>query len=164
MKNFHIIFIILYTSILFLLVSSKTVYSQEYNALAGLESMKSVIDFRKSKPEEVATYLHYCHETYKGLNSFMETEFVIVFTGPVVKFLCTNNENIPVEQRKLQKKIANKVYAMLNDGIRMEICLFAVRLSDMNPDSILPGIEILENGWISLIGYQANQYELLPIY
>jgi intracellular sulfur oxidation DsrE/DsrF family protein len=70
----------------------------------------------------------------------------------------------PVEQRKLQKKIANKVYAMLNDGIRMEICLFAVRLSDMNPDSILPGIEILENGWISLIGYQANQYELLPIY
>jgi hypothetical protein len=104
MKNFHIIFIILYTSILFLLVSSKTVYSQEYNALAGLESMKSVIDFRKSKPEEVATYLHYCHETYKGLNSFMETEFVIVFTGPVVKFLCTNNENIPRGTTKVAEK------------------------------------------------------------
>jgi hypothetical protein len=46
----------------------------------------------------------------------------------------------------------------------MEICLFAVRLSGIEPESILPEIEQIGNGWLSLIGYQAKQYSLLPLY
>lgn len=166
MKNSHIAFIVFYATTLFPLVSSKTVYSQEqeYKALAGLESMKTVIDFRKSDPYEIATYLHYCHETYKGLNTFIETDFVIVFSGSVVKFLSSDNDYLPAEQLQLQKKISNKVCSMIADGIRMEICLFAVHLFDINPEYIITGIETIQNGWISLIGYQTKQYALLPIY
>ena len=82
----------------------------------------------------------------------------------MVKLLSTNRDKIPSEDHETIGNIAATIAAMAEDGIRMEICLFAVRLFGIEPESILPEIEQLENGWLSLIGYQAKQYSLLPIY
>ena len=141
-------------------------FGQEYTALVGLESINAVFDFRKDGPQEVATYLNLIHLTYQGVISTINenTDFVIVFTGPVVKLLSTNKEGFPSEELELLDNIEALVATMVKDGIRMEICLFAVKSSRLDPDSILPGIEQIGNGWLSLIGYQAKNYSILPLF
>ena len=76
------------------LISTAKIYSQEFKVLEGLESINAVVDFRKDDPKEVATYLNLIHQTYKGVNMNINenTDFVIVFTGSVVKLLSTNKD------------------------------------------------------------------------
>jgi hypothetical protein len=53
---------------------------------------------------------------------------------------------------------------MSKAGIKMEICLAAANVLGVDPASILPEIKRVGNGRISLIGYQANGYSLVPVY
>lgn len=148
------------------LISIAKVYSQEFKTLEGLESINAVVDFRKDNPKEVATYLNLIHQTYMGLkmNINEDADFVIVFTGPVVKLLCTNKEGFPAEEYEIIDSISDIIATMSKDGIKMEICLYATQAFGIESDSILAEIEQVFNGWLSLIAYQAKQYSLLPIY
>ena len=147
-------------------ISVTEVCSQDYKALVGLESINAVFDFRKDNPKEVATYLNLIHQTFKGVNSTIteNTDFVIVFTGSVVKLLSTNKEGFPSEEHEILDNIKEIITAMGKDGIRMEICIFAVEINGIEAESILPEIEQIYNGWLSLIGYQAKHFSLLPLY
>lgn len=62
------------------------------------------------------------------------------------------------------EQIAKTIAAMAEDGIKIEICKFAAKLFGVEPATILPEIKQIENGWISLIGYQAKGYALVAIY
>ena len=152
--------------ILFSLISISKVYSQEFKVLEGLESINTVVDFRKDNPQEVATYLNLIHQTYMGVKTNINenTDFVIVFTGPVVKLLSTNKDGFPSEEHETIDKIADNITAMAKNGIKLEICLYATNAFGIESDSILPEIDQVLNGWLSLIGYQAKHYSLLPIY
>ena len=148
------------------LISISKIYSQEFKSLEGLESINTIVDFRKDNPQEVATYLNLIHQTYMGvkMNINENIDFVIVFTGPVVKLLCTNKDGFPSEEHETIDKIAEHITAMTKDGMKMEICLYATNAFGIESDSILPELEQILNGWLSVIGYQAKHYSLLPIY
>jgi len=152
--------------IIFSLISITKVYSQEFKVLVGLESINAVVDFRKDNPKEVATYLNLIHQTYKGVNMNINenTDFVIVFTGSVVKLLSMNKDGFSSEEHEIIDNIADIITAMAKDGIKMEICLYATNAYGIESDSILPELEQILNGWLSVIGYQAKDYSLLPIY
>ena len=152
--------------ILFSLINISKVYSQEFKVLEGLESINAVVDFRKDNPQEVATYLNLIHQTYMGvkMNINENTDFVIVFTGSVVKLLSTNKDGFPSEEHEIIDNIADIIAVMAKDGIKLEICQYATKASGIESDSILPEIEQILNGWLSVIGYQAKHYSLLPIY
>ena len=166
MKKGTPLFISVSIVIIFSLISIAKVYSQEFKAVEGLESINAVVDFRKDNPKEVATYLNLIHQTYKGVNMNINenTDFIIVFTGSVVKLLSTNKDGFPSEEHEIIDNIAEIIAAMAKDGIKMEICLYAAKANGIESDSILPEIEQVLNGWLSLIGYQAKHYSLLPIY
>jgi intracellular sulfur oxidation DsrE/DsrF family protein len=91
-------------------------------------------------------------------------KFVVVFIGPSAKLISTNREGVPAEDHKMLDAIAEKISEMAKDGIRFEICLFAARMFNVDPVTILPEINQVENGVISLIGYQTKGFALVPIY
>ena len=152
--------------ILFTLANTDRAYGQESSSLVHIESLNAVIDFRKHDPKEVISYLNYVHGTFMGAKKIApgSHDFVIVFSGPVVKHLSTNRSGIPGEEHELLENIENLIAAMTKDGIRMEICLFATKLSGIETETILPEIDQVENAWLSLIVYQAKDYSLLPLY
>jgi intracellular sulfur oxidation DsrE/DsrF family protein len=53
---------------------------------------------------------------------------------------------------------------MANDGIILETCMTAAHSLNVDPDSILPEINKVGNGWISVIGYQHSGYALVPAF
>ena len=52
---------------------------------------------------------------------------------------------------------------MAKDGVSFEACLVAAKAFGIEPSSILPEIKQVGNGWISLIGYEAKGYSLVPV-
>ena len=68
------------------------------------------------------------------------------------------------ENQKAPDEIAGTIAEMSKDGVDLEVCLFAAKVFGVDPDSILPGIKKVDNGWISSIGYQARGYSLVPAY
>jgi intracellular sulfur oxidation DsrE/DsrF family protein len=84
--------------------------------------------------------------------------------GPSVKLISKNRQGFAAEDQKSLDEIAETVSKMAKDGLRVEICLFAAKVFGVDPASILPEIKKVENGWISLVGYQAQGYSLVPAY
>jgi len=157
------LFIIL--SVLFLAGNSSP--AAEYDALQGLKSFKAVVDLRSGKPKSLAMQLGLLHQMYKDTSVRSVTDspdFVLVFIGPAVKLVSTTTEGLSAEDRETMAKIADTISAMAKDGIKFEICLFAVDALGVDRASILPEIKQVANGWISLVGYQHSGYGLVPVY
>jgi intracellular sulfur oxidation DsrE/DsrF family protein len=141
--------------------------SQEDNALKGLKSVKVVFDFRIGSLKSAALHLDLIHATFKGKAIASVTnkpEFAVVFLGPSVKLISKSREGVSSEDHKMLDAIAGRISEMAKDGIKLEICLVAARIFKVDRATILPEIKHVENGWISLIGYQAKDYSLIPAY
>ena len=146
---------------------AQDVIQTQESALKGLKSVKAVFDFRTGSLKSTALFLDLIHETFKGKDIAAVTktpEFVVVFLGPSVKLISNKREGVPSEDHKMLDAIAGKISEMAKDGIKFEICLFAARMFKVDPATILSEIKHTENGVISLIGYQAKDFSLVPIY
>jgi len=142
-------------------------FGGDYEALKGLKSIKAVFDVRMSNPKGAALQLKLIHDTYKDKNIMAVTKtpaFVVIFIGPSVKLISKNKEGFSLEEQKVLDEIATTISEMARDGIKLEICLFAAKVFNVDPASILPGIKHEPNGWVSLIGYEAQGYSLVPAY
>jgi len=141
--------------------------AEEYDALKGLKSIKTVFDVRVGAPKSAAVYLDLILQTYRDGNIRGVTgqpEFAVVFIGPAVKLISTDTKGFPPENQEHIANIARIVTEMAREGFKLEICGYAARLLGVDPATILPEIKQVENGWISLIGYQAQGYALVPAY
>jgi intracellular sulfur oxidation DsrE/DsrF family protein len=148
-------------------IIAATGFCQEYEGLKGVKSVKAVFDVRISNPKSAALHLKLIQDTFKDKNLMSITKkpaFAVVFIGPSVKLISKNREGFSAEDQKSLDEIAGTVSAMAKSGIRLEICLVAAQVFGVDPASVLPGIKHVPNGWVSLIGYQAKGYSLVPAY
>lgn len=132
-----------------------------YEAMEGVTSVKTVFDFRIGEPDKAMVHLDLIHGMVEDPNLVKEgeqPEIIIVLIGPSVNLVSTDNMK---NTSGSQNEIAEKISAMNSDGIRFEICMAAAHLLNVSADSILPEVVQVENGWISLIGYQQNGYSMI---
>jgi uncharacterized protein len=152
---------------LILLFTALPAWAEEYDGLKGVESIKAVFDVRAAAPKSAAVQLDLILQTYRD-NSIRavtgQPGFVVVFIGPAVKLISTDTTGFAPEEQEFIGKIAETVKEMAREGIKLEICIFAARGMGVDPVTILPEIKHVENGWISVLGYQAQGYSLVPAY
>ncbi len=149
-----------------IIVTAENICSEEYSTLKGLKSVKAVFDFELGNPQSALLHLQVVHQTFKDKNIWIgkkKPNIVVVFIGPSVKLASTNRDGFTAEDQKILNEYASTVSAMAKDGIQFEICLIAVKVAGVEPSSILPEIKQVGNGWISLIGYEAKGYALVPV-
>jgi intracellular sulfur oxidation DsrE/DsrF family protein len=142
-------------------------FAGEYPALEGVQDVKVVFDVRAAQARSASAQLDLVRRTFKDENirqAAVQPQFVVVFAGPATKLISSRSEEFPEDQRIYLDKIAATVSDMARDGIRMEVCMFAADMFGVEPTAIPPDIKQVPNGWISLIGYQARGYQLVPIY
>lgn len=166
-KKSRMIITSLFFSICMLFAAVGDVSSEEYVSLKGLKSVKAVFDMRIGDPKSAALHLKLIHQTFKDKSITAITnkpDFVIVFIGGSVRLVSKNREGFSPEEQKILDEIAGIISEMSKDGIKLEICIFASDAFGVDSASILPEIKHVGNGWISLIGYQAGGYSLVPAY
>ena len=151
----------------FMLAFAVPASSATYESLAGLKSVKAIFDVRAASAKSAALQLKLIHDTYQNKSVravSKKPSFVVAFMGPSVKLISTNRQAFPAEDQKSLDEIAQTIREMAKEGIRIEVCDFAVKANGMDPASILPEIKHVPNSWISLIGYQAKGYSIVPVY
>lgn len=157
-------------SILFLLASvvfAGTGFAGEYTSLKGLNEIKAVFDVRGKNIKALALQLDLVHKTFHDASIrsvSKKPEMSVVFGGGAVKLISSDREEFNDEEKMLLGLIENKLMEMSRDGIRLEVCLFALDVHDVEPDTIPEHIYRVDNGWISLIGYQQHGYSLVAIF
>lgn len=134
-------------------------------ALKGVTTGKVVWDISMTNPETLALFLSVVRETYDDLaRQNVKPEMVLAIHGVPVKFVRTNRDDLPLET----SAAIDKINDVLDDlakrpGVRVEVCSIANRLFGIDNASIKSNFHVVGNTWVSLIGYQAQGYSVVPI-
>ncbi len=148
-----------------LLIFASPAQSQEYEALQGVKGLNTVFDYGHASPEAALVIFPAIQGVYqsKSVTSLPNPpKAVIVFHDAAVKFLSTDRKGSKEENDTLDK-IAETIRQLDKDGVKMEVCMYAVKVFGVDPDTIMPEIEKVENGWIAVSGYQAKGYSLIAV-
>ena len=138
---------------------------KDASALAGLTEGKGVFLVDTDNPEKTALYLEIIKGTYQSMaQQQVKPEFIVVFIGPTVRFLSTEPAAELAGKGEALSSIAASITALSKLGIKLEICAIATDFFKVSNDKLLPELELIGNGFISLIGYQNKGYGLVPIF
>jgi len=134
-------------------------------ALAGLKTGKGVFLIDIGDASKLNFYLEVIQGTYKGMKSQgTEPDFVLVYIGPSVKYLSSSPAAGTEQDAGMLMEIEANVEALAALGIRQEICAVATRVFGIDNKTIFPGLTLVGDGFVSLIGYQAQGYHLVPVF
>ncbi|MCK4837216.1 MAG: DsrE family protein [Desulfobulbaceae bacterium] len=90
-------------------------------------------------------------------------QIAIVFHGPAVKLLSSDREGFKMKDYAEIDKFQATLKQMKNDGVKLEVCLYAAKVIGVDPATIMPEIDQVGNGFISVAGYQAQGYSMVTI-
>ncbi|GAB4338277.1 MAG: hypothetical protein Kow0089_10070 [Desulfobulbaceae bacterium] len=133
----------------------------------GRRAVSAVFDLRQKDIARAAIQIDLIHQSFyaetvrEGKNP---PRFVIVFGGAGVRLVSNTRTGYTDQETTLLDLISARLETMAREGIRLEACLFAADTLDIDPATLLSFVHPVENGWLSLIGYQARGYSLVPVF
>ncbi len=135
-------------------------------ALRGVKEGKGVFLIDFTEPRKTAFYLDIIRGTHAGLKrQGVKPDLVIVYIGPTVRFLTRMpEEDLVIEHDASLQAIAGHVEALAALGVRQEVCNIATRAFKVDNATLLPGLSLVGDGFISLIGWQTQGYKLVPLF
>lgn len=157
--------------VLLLAIAINTVHATEAavddrTSLGDLKVGKGVFLVDIGDAKKLNFYLEVIQGTYKGMKAQgVEPDFILVYIGPSVKYLSSSpSSDIEQEAGGILLEIESNVEALAELGIKQEVCAVATRVFGIDNNSIFPGLTLVGDGFISLIGYQSQGYHLVPVF
>ncbi len=166
MNTFKRLFIALMFSLVSNMVHAGDVIIDDHAALGDLKVGKGVFLVDIGDAKKLNFYLEVIQGTFNGMkDQGVAPDFILVYIGPSVKYLSTS-PSTAIEQQAggVLMDIEANVDALAALGVRQEICAVATRVFGIDNKTILPGLTLVGDGFISLIGYQAQGYHLVPVF
>ena len=151
---------------LFVTFAAIPVIAGQYAALEGVNGVNTVFDVSQGSPK-VANIVFwavkdvYQNDSVRSLSNPPRT--VVVFHGPSVKLISSDRKGFTSEEIAELDKFADTIRQMKKDGVTFEICDYAVKVMGVDPATIMPEIDHVGNGFISVAGYQAQGYAVVRI-
>jgi len=136
------------------------------SAFRGITAYNAVFQFTSGDPG-VANRVFWAVK-----NSYADTavrdlgirpNIVVVFHGPVVNLISTNLTIFPDDVRSEVELFQTTIRQMKQDGVNFEVCLYAVTMAGVDETTILAEIDPVDNGFVSVIGYQMQGYAVVRI-
>ena len=140
--------------------------SSEYAALEGVKQVKAVFDVSLGSPKVANIVFWAVKNVYedKSVRALSKPpQVVVVFHGPAVKLISTNQKDFKGSDKEALDEFANMIRQMKKDGVKLEVCLYALKVLGVDPATILPEVDKVGNGFISVVGYQAKGYSVVTI-
>ena len=142
-------------------VTEAPVWAAEDNPVAGLKEAKIAFDITAGEPGRMLLILDTIEETRESfLRQGITPRFVLAFRGPASLLTQTDLSRFKPEDREAAAKVAAKLKQLRGTaGIeRLDQCSIAMRGQKVDRAQVSPDVTIVENGWITLVGYQAKGY------
>ena len=158
--------LIILVAVLFSLLNVTPAVSGEYTALNGVKGIKAVFDVSLGSPQMANIVFWAVQDVYKNksvLSLKEKPQLAVVFHGPAVKLISTSREGFKDADNEMLNKFADMIRQMKKDGVKLEVCDYALKVLGVDPAAILPEIDHVGNGFISVAGYQAQGYSVVTI-
>lgn len=156
---------------IFLIIAINTAHATEATindstSLGNLKLGKGVFLVDIGDPKKLNFYLEVIQGTYNGMKAQgVEPDFILVYIGPSVKYLSTApSSETELEAAGILLEIESNVEALAELGIKQEVCAVATRVFGIDNKNVFPDLTLVGDGFISLIGYQAQGYHLVPVF
>ena len=136
-------------------------WAADESPIAGMKEAKIAFDITAGEPGRMLNILNTIDETREGLAKHGVTpHFVLAFRGPATLLTQTDLSRLKPEDRETAAKVAAKLKQLRGAaGIeRMDQCSIAMRGQKVDKAQVNPDVTVVENGWITLVGYQARGY------
>lgn len=138
---------------------------KDTEALKGLKEAKAVFLIDVNNAGRVAHVLKTIAKTDKGMREQgVKPHIVVVIIGPAVAFLTRDRRGIGYMDERAVAGIQDEVHRLARMRIRTEACGVALKGMDVKPKDLIAGVKAVGNGFIEAIGYQAQGYQLVPVY
>lgn len=140
--------------------------SDEYAALEGVKGVKTVFDVSQGSPQTANIVFWAVNNVNedKSVRALSESpQVAVVFHGPAVKMISTDRNGFKASDTEALDTFANRVRQMKKDGVTFEVCDYALKVMGIDPDTVLPEVDHVGNGFISIAGYQSKGYSVITI-
>jgi len=131
------------------------------NPVAGMKEARVAFDITAGEPNRMLQILNTIDESREGfMKQGITPHFVLAFRGPASLLTQTDLSRFKPEDREAASKVAAKLKQLrAASGIeRMDQCSIAMRGQKVDRAQVSPDVTVVENGWVTLIGYEAKGY------
>jgi len=136
------------------------------NALKGVKSYKAVFEVTQENPK-VANIVFWAvknaYEVPEAKALSKTPQVAVVFHGAAVKLLSSDKTPFSAADWAEVEKFQSTLRQMKKDGVKLEVCLYAVEVMGVDKATIMPEIDQVGNGFVSVIGYQMQDYAVVRI-
>jgi len=156
----------LVAAVLLLVVPASSAVSGDYAALDGVDQVKAVFDVTSGSAETINIVFWAVKNVYEdqSVRDLKKPPTVaVVFHGPAVKLISTDTEGFSDAEKEAVDEFSGLIRRMKGDGVKLEVCMYAVKVLGVDPATILPEVDKVGNGFISIVGYQAKGYSVVNI-
>lgn len=138
---------------------------KDSEALRDLKVAKGVFMLDLKDPGRMAHVLKVVEETRESIaRQNVKPELIVVVIGPSAAFLTRDRRGISYMDQRSVSEVQGTIGRLNKAGVRIEVCGIAMRGMDIAPDMLIPEVIPVGDGYISAIGYQAQGYQLVPVY
>jgi intracellular sulfur oxidation DsrE/DsrF family protein len=164
MKRFSIVVLTVLMCATTAQLAAASAPATDREALQGVRTGKAVFDINLSDPEKLPLYLQVIQETREGLiKQGVKPTLVVAFRGAAARLVSADRKSFSPEQAESLTEADELIMELTKQGVRFEMCAIATRLFKVDNATISPNITVVGNTFISLIGYQARGYAIIPI-
>lgn len=135
-------------------------------ALQGITEIHTLYDVRKSNPNVMLAYLKGIESNHKNLlKEGVKPTLRVVFISSAVQFITSKpSEEVEHLHGDTLPKIKAQIARLSDLGVKMEACSTATAYFKVDNDTLYPGIKPVRSGFLSVMGWQAQGYSLVPVY
>jgi hypothetical protein len=151
-------------AVVFLRGESGAVALNHGGALSGVMTANVYFDVNIGDPAKLRTRLQLIETTYSQLVATgFSPRVVIGIRGMASNFFTRDAGYVPEAELPVKKELAAKVEKFKAMGFAVEQCRIAAGMQGIDVADFLPQVQIVDNGYVSMIGYQAQGYAYGPM-
>jgi hypothetical protein len=133
-------------------------------ALQGLKTAKVYFDVSLKDDNLLVFRMELLDKTIKQMaEDGLEVNGIIGFRGGASRFITNDDHYVLEEEISNKKKIQEWVREFAKSGMVVEQCAIAAEILDIPQEDFISEVKVVGNGYVSLIGYQAQGYSVVPM-
>ncbi len=136
------------------------------NAFNGVNGYDAVFEVTQGDPKVANIVFWAVKNAYevsevKALKN--APRITVVFHGRAVQLISSDKKPFNAGEWEEVEKFQETLRQMKKDGVKLEICLYAAKVMGVDRDTVMPEIDQVGNGFVSVIGYQMQGYAVVRI-
>ncbi|BAI79801.1 conserved hypothetical protein [Deferribacter desulfuricans SSM1] len=127
--------------------------------LKGVKKANVIFDVNVNKPELLLFRLKLIEQTVKDLEKYNKRgDIVVAIRGKGSLYVTKGNKYVDEIELPVKKLIQKQIKILAAKNIKLVQCGIATKVLGIKNDDILSEIDVVDNSFITLIGYQMKGY------